>query len=237
MEARMTRRFRHADEVWQTFPSLRAGALVCDGIRVDADVDASVRERTAVAARRAEHVPESELPEIRAWRRAYAQMGLKPTQYRCAAESLLRRIRTHGDLPRLHPLVDLCNAVSAARAIPIAVLDLDRVDGDLTVRPASGAETYVTLSGDVEHPAVGEIVYADDAGSAHSRRWVTRQSGRSAVTPATRRVLVVVEAVHDSAAIDVGATLDELAERIGRTWHPAHHRMLTAVDPAIDLGR
>jgi DNA/RNA-binding domain of Phe-tRNA-synthetase-like protein len=37
-------------------------------------------------------------------------MGLKPTQYRCAPEALLRRLRKEGTLPPLHPLVDLCNA-------------------------------------------------------------------------------------------------------------------------------
>jgi DNA/RNA-binding domain of Phe-tRNA-synthetase-like protein len=48
-------------------------------------------------------------------------MGLKPTQYRCAAESLLRRYRKERFLPRIHPLVDLCNAISLAFAIPVAV--------------------------------------------------------------------------------------------------------------------
>ena len=56
-------------------------------------------------------------------------MGLKPTQYRCAAESLLRRFRKEGSLPRLHPLVDLCNAVSLAFAVPVAVLDAGRIAG------------------------------------------------------------------------------------------------------------
>jgi hypothetical protein len=32
------------------------------------------------------HSAEGELPEIRAWRRAFAKMGLKPTRYRCASE-------------------------------------------------------------------------------------------------------------------------------------------------------
>jgi len=38
-------------------------------------------------------------------------MGMKPTQYRCASEALLRRYRRDRVLPRVHPLVDLCNAV------------------------------------------------------------------------------------------------------------------------------
>ena len=68
-------------------------------------------------------------------------MGLKPTQYRCAAESLLRRFRTQGSsLPRLHPLVDLGNAVSLAFAVPVAVLDAEQVAWPLEVRYASGHE-------------------------------------------------------------------------------------------------
>ena len=67
-------------------------------------------------------------------------MGLKPTQYRCAAESLLRRFRKEGALPRLHPLVDLCNAVSLAFAIPVAVLDVAEIAWPLEVRYADGDE-------------------------------------------------------------------------------------------------
>lgn len=54
------------------------------------------------------------MPEIAAWRQAYSQMGLKPTKYRSAGEALLRRFKREDDLPRLHPLVDLCNALAQA---------------------------------------------------------------------------------------------------------------------------
>jgi hypothetical protein len=53
----------------------------------------------------------------------FSQMGLKPTQYRCASEALLRRFRKDGSLPWIHPLVEVCNPVSLAYAIPIAVAD------------------------------------------------------------------------------------------------------------------
>jgi len=233
----MTRQFRHSEHVWQAFPSLAAVALVADSIGDDVDVDSRVDAYLTTATERAGRVSESELPAIGAWRRAYTQMGLKPTQFRCAAESLLRRIRTHGDLPRVHPLVDLCNAVSAAHAIPVAAFDLDRIHGDLTVGPATGAETYVTFSGDIEHPSTDEIIYADDAGNAHSRRWVTRQSGRSAVRSSTTRVLIVAEAVHDSGETDVCSVLSVLTNEIAAAWgaRPSH-RELSADRPGIELG-
>ena len=94
-------------------------------------------------------------------------MGLKPTQYRCAAESLLRRLRTQGSLPRLHPLVDLCNAISVAYAIPVAVFDVSKLTGDLEVRYAAGNEAYLTFAGEVEHPAPHEVIFADRDGEGN----------------------------------------------------------------------
>lgn len=232
----MTRQFTHSEHVWQRFPRLAAAALVVDAVDHDVDVGDTVDAYVAAARERAAGMPESELAAIGAWRRVYAQMGLKPTQFRSAAESLLRRLRTHGELPRMHPLVDLCNAVSTAHAIPIAVLDLDGVDGDLTVGPATGVETYVTFSGEIEHPAAGEIVYADHAGYAHSRRWVSRQSGRSAIGPRTTRALIVAEAVHDAAEADVDRVVSALTQEIAAHWGTAPvHRRLSRVEPGIEL--
>ena len=165
-------------------------------------------------------------------------MGLKPTQYRCAAESLLRRFRKEGSLPRLHPLVDLCNAVSLAFAVPVAVLDADQVAWPLEVRYASGHEDYLTFGGEVEHPAPGEVIFADQAGQAHARRWTNRQSGRSAVSPATSTVLIVAEALHGGAATTILELIDALTTEIGSTW-PATPKtaVLTPVGPRFTPAR
>src|ERR687885_2638135 len=95
---------------------------------------------------------EGHFPPVAAWRRAFAQMGLKPTQYRSAAEALLRRFRKENGLPTLHPLVDICNAVSLAFALPVAVFDLDQIAGYIEVRHAAGDEQYLAFSGEVEAP-------------------------------------------------------------------------------------
>ncbi|MGO8249363.1 phenylalanine--tRNA ligase beta subunit-related protein, partial [Rhizobium johnstonii] len=53
-------------------------------------------------------------------------------------------------LPRLNPLIDLCNAISLAFAITIAVFDTEKIAGDLEVRRAKGDETYLTFGGESE---------------------------------------------------------------------------------------
>jgi len=203
-------RFQHSEAIWRDFPLLSAGAVVIQGKTSDRDVTRQSQRLLARADARLQGLSESELPEIQAWRRAFAQMGLKPTQYRCASEALLRRYRKDKALPHIHPLVDLCNAISVAYAIPVAVFDLDRVDGNLEVRYANGAEVYLAFSGATEHPAPGEVVFADAASQTHARRWTNRQSVLSAVRPDSVRALIVAEALHDDAVADVAALLDEL---------------------------
>jgi DNA/RNA-binding domain of Phe-tRNA-synthetase-like protein len=42
----------------------------------------------------------------------FTRFGAKPTQYRCAAEALLRRLAKHGDISPINTLVDIGNLVS-----------------------------------------------------------------------------------------------------------------------------
>jgi len=210
--------FRHSSEVRADFPQLVAGVIHIRGVTRHADVEAAVARFSAAGHARLAASAEGELPEIQAWRRAFSRMGLKPTQYRCASEALLRRLRKEGALPRIHPLIDLCNAASLAWAIPVAALDLARIDGDLEVRRATGTEDYETFAGEVEHPEPGEVIFADAANRAHARRWTNRQSGRSAVRDDTAEVLIVAEALHDTASADVARLVAAIESEVRAAW-------------------
>jgi len=225
--------FQHSADIWRDFPALVPGILYAEGITSTAEAEDAAGRFAAIAkSRLAAVAAESELPEVQAWRRAFAQMGLKPTQYRCASESLLRRFRKEGSLPALHPLVDLCNALSLAFAIPVAVLDVEQIAGPLEVRYATGDEAYLTFAGDVEHPAPGEVIFADQAGQAHARRWTNRQSGLSAVRDTTSTALIVAEALHDSATADVAELVAILAVELRAAWSlTPQTAILTAASP------
>jgi DNA/RNA-binding domain of Phe-tRNA-synthetase-like protein len=228
--------FCHAADIWQEFPQLVAGLLIVDNIHPNVDAETRLQPYYNRARERLRQGPESSLAEVSAWRRVYAQMGLKPTQYRSAGEALLRRFRQEDDLPRLHPLVDLCNAISLAFALPVAVFDLMGVEGYLEVRHATGAETYLAFSGETEIPPAGEIIFADAANHVHARRWTFRQSLRSTIRPETRQALIVSEGMHESAAVDVPALIDALAAESGALWAPPRYQtMLTAASPRLEF--
>jgi DNA/RNA-binding domain of Phe-tRNA-synthetase-like protein len=213
--------FQHSSEIWRGFPELVPGVLVVDGITSDASVDHRVARLSAIAEARLAGSSEGELPEIQAWRRAFSRMGLKPTQYRCASESLLRRLRKERSLPQIHPVIDVCNAIATAFAIPVAVFDVSEIAEYVEVRFAAGNETYLTFSGETERPEVHEVIFADAAGRAHARRWTNRQSAYSAVRDTTSAVLIVAEAMHSSAHADVERLTATIADELSAVWSVA----------------
>ena len=93
-----------------------------------------------------------------------------------------------------------------------------RLAGDLEVRYARGDEDYLAFSGQTEHPGRHEVIFADQAGQVHARRWTNRQSGPSAVQASTAAVLIVAEAMHDSASSDVPKLIAAVADELNAIW-------------------
>lgn len=230
--------FSHHPAIRAQYPELAAGVLTARGIHPQVEAEALIARHEAVARQRLEQAgSESELPEIQAWRRTFSRMGLKPTQYRCASESLLRRFKKEGVMPRIHSLIDLCNSISMAFAIPVAVLDVAQIRGSLQVRHASGSERYLTFAGEIEHPEPGEVSFVDDEGNAHARRWTNRQSGLSAVREGTEQVLIVAEAMHAGGAEDVARLVEAIRDGLRQVWgSEADSALLTASAPQFPFG-
>ena len=207
-------RFRYDPTVVEQFPDVVGGVLVTDGLvaRETAPelAEAFIAEQQATLARLG-NTPLSEVPSLNAWRRAFRAFGVDPTAYRSAAEALLRRLTKQGSLASINTLVDIGNLVSIRYALPVAVFDRDSITGTLTVRQATGDESFTDLgSGTTEQPEPGEVIFIDEAGHVAARRWCWRQSAESASSAATTDVLVTVEGHHASARSDVEAALADL---------------------------
>jgi DNA/RNA-binding domain of Phe-tRNA-synthetase-like protein len=184
-------------------------------------------------------VPLSEVPSLAAWRRAFRTFGVDPTGYRSAAEALLRRLTKQGSIPSINTLVDIGNLVSIRYALPVAMFDLGSIDGGLTVRFASGDESFTDLgSGATERPEPGEVIFIDAAGHVAARRWCWRQSAESASSASTTKVLVTVEGHHEDAGQDVQAAVTDLGELL-RTFAGDPTTRVAVVDagtPAFTVG-
>lgn len=228
--------FRYAAAVLERYPSVVGGVLLASGLTngpaSDGLREAFAAEQRSTLARIGE-TPLSQIPSLAAWRSAFRGFGVDPTQYRSAAEALLRRLTKKGDIPSITTLVDIGNLVSIRYALPVALFDTRALTGPLTVRFAGGSERYATLGeAEVEHPAPGEVIFADETGTVHARRWCFRQSDDSAVRDDTTESLLTVEAHHAAAHADIAAAVHDLEDLL-RTYAGAHcvSRILDAAHP------
>jgi DNA/RNA-binding domain of Phe-tRNA-synthetase-like protein len=212
--------FIYDNAVLAEFSTIRAGLVHASGLAngpSPAELVAEYESEQRVVAERLATAPIAELPSISAWRRVFTRFGAKPTQYRSAAEALLRRLAKHGDIPSINVLVDIGNLVSIRYAMPVAVIDLAGITGVTTVQFATGSEEFTDLGSSASvHPEPGEVIFADEAGRVSARRWCWRQSAQSATTDATTEALFIVEGHHDAAAVDVKAAADDLTTLLGR---------------------
>lgn len=223
--------FYHTDEVWHTFPCLSALVFTVRHAQVlaNADLNYAIDPLLAEVASMQAEMPDAERPSIKAWRSAYATMGFKPTQYRSAVEALLRRYRKEGEMPHLHPLISLLNARSMLAGLPIAAFDIRHISGGIHVCSAKGHETFENFQGQTEVPTRGEIIFADESETAHSRRWVFRQSARSSVSSESDHILIVIEGMHDQVAYDLAHLRDILMpELIAFGAAPRNPEILTS---------
>ncbi len=216
--------FQYHPHIAQKFPQLVGGVLyahdVESGPSPSALSDAYRREQEAVLARVGQQ-PLSAIPSLAAWRGVFRAFGVDPTQYRSAAEALLRRLTKKGDIPFINRLVDMGNLVSIRYALPVAILDTRYIRWPVTVHFAEGTEPFQPLNegsdaDQVEYPAVGEVVFTDATRQVLARRWCWRQSASSAARDDTAAILVTVEAHHDEAQATVAAAVDDLKDLLRR---------------------
>lgn len=206
--------FRYDQEIADRFPGIFGGVLHAEGVRNGPSppelAEAFAAEQRAVLERLGD-TPLSEVPSLAAWRRAFRAFGVDPTAYRSAAEALLRRLTKQGSIASINTLVDIGNLVSIRYGLPVAMFDLASISGGLTVRLATGDESFTDLgSGATERPEPGEVIFIDEPGHVAARRWCWRQSAESASSGSTTEVLVTVEGHHHEARRDVQAAITDL---------------------------
>jgi DNA/RNA-binding domain of Phe-tRNA-synthetase-like protein len=218
-------RFRYDPAIIERFPTIVGGVIHATGVHngpTPPRLAAAFHDETLAVRTRIGETPLSELPTLAAWRKVFRGFGVDPTQYRSAAEALLRRLTKQGELPSIGTLVDLANLVSIRYALPVAVFDQRGVSGVTIVRFARGDERWADLgSSAAEHPEPGEVIFVDEAAVVSARRWCWRQSAASAARGDTTEILMTVEGHHGTADQDVPRALADLEVLLGEHAAPA----------------
>jgi DNA/RNA-binding domain of Phe-tRNA-synthetase-like protein len=206
--------FQYDPAILASFPTVVGGVILAQNMANGPTPDhlqTMYQVEQQATLQRIGTTPLSQLETLAAWRSAFRGFDVDPTQYRSAAEALLRRLTKKGDIPSINLLVDLGNLVSIRYALPVAVFDTRVLQGSVTVHFADGSERYTTLGeSEVDHPQPGEVVFSDESKLVIARRWCWRQSEQSAATAKTRSAIITIEAHHAGGHRDIEAALNDL---------------------------
>ena len=206
--------FRYHPDILSQFPNICGGVIVAQGMTnspAPAVLQGLFLAEQSAVLKRTGQTPLSELPTLAAWRQAFRTFGTDPTKYRSAAEALLRRLTKKGDIPSINSLVDMCNLVSIRYALPVAAFDLRAVQDAIRVQFASGTELFIPHDQpEGENPAPGEVIFVDEAGRVHARRWCWKQSAESTVDLDTRQALITIETQLPGGQAEVQAAVQDL---------------------------
>lgn len=230
--------FEYHPDILTRFPQVVGGAILARDVTngpTPASLQALYQEEQQRVLRSIGDTPLSQIESLAAWRRAFREFGVDPTQYRSAAEALLRRLTKKGSIPSINLLVDIGNLVSIRYGLPVAVFERRALQGTVTVHFANGSEHYSELGASEEdHPEPGEVVFSDETKLVVARRWCWRQSEPSAAVEQTRECVITIEAHHATGRADIEAALGDLLallkEYAGGTFASA---ILDAQHPAL----
>jgi len=210
-------KFKITKEIFEKFPELNIGLVIARGIDNTGEekevMDLILEQETEIKSKyNLETLPEN--PTIDAWRNAYSSFGAKPKKYKSSVENLYRMILEDIQLRHINKIVDIYNYVSIKNMIPVGGDDIDKIDGNITLKIATGEEKFVQLNSDeIQNPKPGEVVYADDK-EVLCRRWNWRECDKSKMTTNTKNVALVVEGLPPTTKDEVEKVISELSSLV-----------------------
>ncbi|MBO58219.1 MAG: hypothetical protein CMA77_04405 [Euryarchaeota archaeon] len=95
--------------------------------------------------------------DVAAYRQFYWRLGIDPTKKRPSAEALVRRIIAGKPFPRINPIVDRYNLISAEMRVSLGAFSVDHLlDNELVLRMAEKGEKFLGIGFPEPKPCSGK---------------------------------------------------------------------------------
>lgn len=180
-------------------------------------------------------------PHLAPWHQAYEAFGLLSR----GAEERRGGGAREGYIPaplRLRtedtPLTNVLNAFALQNLVPVGGDDLDKITGNVWLRPARGTELFIPAGHPEcpETPDIGEIVYVDDGPNVLRRRWHGPPGDIARITSQTRNALIYLDClppIDQPKAEELAGKLTKLIS--GFFGARAEAYFLTRQQPAVEI--
>ncbi|WP_019850787.1 B3/4 domain-containing protein [Desulfitobacterium sp. PCE1] len=128
----------------------------------------------------------ADIPHVRSTRNAYKALGKSPSDYRNAAEAMLRRIVKSNGLYHINNVIDINNLMSVTTGYSIGSYDTEQLSELVELRRAPDGENYQGIGKEavnIEHlPTLYDRLSAFGNPTSDSRRAMIQTGNRTIMT-------------------------------------------------------
>lgn len=212
------KRFIIDDCIFELFPTLKIGVVICRGIS-NSYKDKFNYEQLLVNSEKeclkllegTKDIKENKYISI--WREAMKKFPAKKGM-RSSVESFARRILNGNHINCINPVVDIYNSISIKYLLPFGGEDLDCIIDNMTLTIAKGKEYFIPLGEeDNKPPETGEVIYMDGEGAV-VRGWLWREADRTKITENMTNALLYTELIDESREAVQRLAINELVGHI-----------------------
>ena len=170
-------------------PQFHVGVLECNvKIYADKEVDNIIKRIEENIEKNIDITDVVNLKTIIDGRNAYKKYGKDPSRYRLAAESLYRRLSKGNKLYRINNVVDIGNVISLKSRRSVAVLDYQKIVGDIHIRLGLDEDVFHGIGRGIIN-ITNIPIYADDIGPFGS---TTSDTLRTMISDNTNKLLLFI---------------------------------------------
>ncbi len=208
-------KFEVAAEVFEKLPTYCLGVVVARGVdngTANVKVTQMMNDEMDAFVQRMVGVNLKEYPGIQPYRNAFLSLGMNPNKFMCSVEALSKRVQKGNRLPNINPIVDLGNALSLKYCLPMGAHDIEKLDGDMTVRFSTTEDYFLPMGeNEAEQMPDQELVYVSNH-TVKTRRWIWRQSDDGKIDEKTGYIFYPIDGFVDANLENVKRATAELAK-------------------------
>lgn len=132
-------------------------------------------------------------PILEGYNILHDKTGVKRRKNIPASENLIKLLLKHGSVAYINQAVDIYNLISLDSKLALGAHNMDKVDGNVTLRFTDGSERYIPLGQEKPIPVKPhEYSYCDDANEVLCRLEI-RQVNKTLVDESAENVFYIVE--------------------------------------------
>ena len=134
---------------------------------------------------------------LRGFNKLHRKIGIKRRKNTPVNENILKRFLKDEQLNTNSKLNDIYNIVTLDSRLPISLHDIDKIDGNVTLKITKAILTY-TYEGEEKTTNQGEYIYTDNKSLIY--RLETEQSQKTLIDENTKNIFVTIEGNEDTSA-------------------------------------